>query len=139
MTSFFRKLNVDLFGIAEDVSLQKFYFDSQKRYQDARYVCCSNSYYKPKLEFAFCRTETECGLKRLIFDQDGESKDALLGEHRERISYLNNSCALFRPYLKYTLPTGILRCSVTGVNSEVKRDFMYYFNPYRIYQGKIKI
>ncbi|OXA50864.1 hypothetical protein Fcan01_14655 [Folsomia candida] len=119
----------------DDVSLQKFYFDAQKRYQDARYVCCSNSYYKPKLEYTFCRSETECSMKKLTFDQDDETKDSLLGEHRDRISTLNSSCTYFNPYLKYTLPSGMLRCSVQGVNGFVSRDFMYYFNPYRIYQA----
>lgn len=76
-------------------------------------------------------------MKKLTFDQDDETKDSLLGEHRDRISTLNSSCTYFNPYLKYTLPSGMLRCSVQGVNGFVSRDFMYYFNPYRIYQGKI--
>lgn len=120
----------------DDVSISKFFFDGNRRYQDARYICCSDSYYKPKLEYILCRTETECEMKKRVLDEDNSDlKESILEMYMSRIAYLNNSCVSFQPHFKFTLQTGVLRCSVQGITKSVKKDYIYYFNPYRVYQG----
>lgn len=99
-------------------------------------MCCSDSYYKPKFEYVLCRTEGECEMKKRVLDEEGSDlKESILEEYAIRVAYLNNTCVSFQPHFKYTLQTGLLRCTVQGIQKRAQKDYLYYFNPYRVYQG----
>jgi len=76
--------------------------------------------------------------KKILDEEESDLKESVLESYAMRFGYLNNTCVTFQPHFKYTLQTGLLRCSVQGITKRVQKDYLYYFNPYRVYQGKLK-